>query len=125
MKVLISGSRTITDNKIFLDCIKKSKFFITEIVCGFDEEKQQPEGIDLLAYYYAKRYNIIVHTYPADWNKYKKAAGPIRNEQMVRESGAEALIAIWDSVSRGTINTVNLWKKYRPDNKNIQIFTIK
>jgi hypothetical protein len=39
-----------------------------------------------------------------DWEKYKKAAGPIRNQAMLKE--ADKLIAFWDGKSRGTRNAI-------------------
>ncbi len=38
--------------------------------------------------------------FAADWNKYGKKAGPVRNRKMA--DYAEALIAVWDGKSRET-----------------------
>lgn len=43
--------------------------------------------------------------FEADWNKHGKAAGPIRNKEMVSES--DGLIAFWDGKSRGTKNAID------------------
>jgi hypothetical protein len=40
--------------------------------------------------------------FPADWDKFVKAAGHIRNKQMAEY--ADALLLIWDGESRGSAN---------------------
>ena len=40
----------------------------------------------------------------ADWQKYGKRAGPIRNKEMA--DYADTLIAFWDGQSRGTKNMI-------------------
>ena len=46
-----------------------------------------------------------------DWKRYGRAAGPIRNEEIVRNAGA--VTAFWDEKSRGTASTIRLARKYR------------
>jgi hypothetical protein len=50
----------------------------------------------------------FVRHFPADWDKYGKAAGPIRNKQMLDEGKPQAVIAFsYDLArSRGTANMV-------------------
>jgi hypothetical protein len=50
-----------------------------------------------------------------DWESFGKAAGPIRNEEMA--DNAEALLAIWDGSSRGTISMIELARK-----KGLRVF---
>ncbi len=57
-------------------------------------------GADTAAILWAEGRGIPVERYPADWEKYGKKAGPIRNQQMA--DVADALIALWDGKSRGT-----------------------
>ncbi len=40
-------------------------------------------GADALAEKYAKDRNIRIRVFPAEWKKYGKGAGPIRNRQML------------------------------------------
>jgi len=47
--------------------------------------------------------------FPAEWNKFGKAAGPKRNKEMA--IAADALIAFWDGKSRGTKNMIELAKQ--------------
>lgn len=103
MKVIIAGSRTITDGrKIFL-AIKDSDFTITEVVCG------GARGVDELGKQWAIHNNIPVKIFPADWTTHGRAAGPIRNAVMAKY--ADALILVWDGKSRGSKNMKSQAKK--------------
>lgn len=115
LKVIVAGGRDINDYSVVEDAIRESNFPICEIVSG------GARGVDHLGELYAAEHNIPVTVFPADWDKYKRAAGPIRNRQMA-EYG-DALVAIWDGESRGTKNMIeeatkrNLLvyvKKYEP-----------
>lgn len=63
-------------------------------------------GIDTLGEIWARSQHLAVHRYPADWARYGKAAGPIRNRQMALN--AEALLAIWDGKSPGTAHMIGV-----------------
>ena len=107
MKVIIAGSRDITNYNLLLKVIEKSKFEITEVVSG------TARGVDKLGERYAEENNIPLKKFPADWNKYNKMAGYLRNKQMAEY--ADALIAIWDGESRGTKNMIDIAKKMKLD----------
>ena len=49
---------------------------------------------------YAKEHGYDVHYFPAEWKRYGKAAGYIRNTEMAKN--ADALVAFWDGASLGT-----------------------
>lgn len=59
-------------------------------------------GVDRGAGRVAKRLGIPVHVFEADWKRWGKAAGPMRNAEMVR--GADVLLAY--PGGRGTANCV-------------------
>lgn len=111
MKVIIAGSRNITDYRLLKMCLSKTIFNITEIVCG------KAKGVDSLGERYAEEQNIICTYFPADWNKYGLRAGYIRNTEMGRY--ADSLIAIWDGRSKGTIHMIDIMKKL---NKPYEVF---
>lgn len=54
---------------------------------------------------WARENGISYIRFPADWDKYGRSAGMIRNREMAKY--AEALIAIWDGRSRGTSNMMS------------------
>lgn len=94
MKVIIAGSRDIDDRSVVSKAVDSSKLKITQIVSG------SARGVDSSAEVYAATIGVPCKKYPADWDKYGKPAGAIRNSQMAEYS--DALIAIWDGQSAGT-----------------------
>jgi len=103
MKVVIAGSRDITDYGILLKAIKECPFQITEVISG------RARGVDTLGEKYAEDCGLKLHLFPADWKKYRNAAGPIRNAQMA--DFADAVLCVWDGVSSGTKDMMNQAKK--------------
>ena len=101
LKVIIAGSRTLTDYERVRHLIEAAPFrhLITEVVCG------KAPGMDTLGERWAKENNIPVLPYPADWDSYPKLAGRIRNEQMAKV--ADALICI----HRGTSGSVDMMQR--------------
>lgn len=49
-------------------------------------------GADEMARAWAKRCGVPNRSYPADWSKYGRAGGPIRNGQMLREEEPDLLL---------------------------------
>lgn len=96
MKVIVAGSRTITDYGYVAAVIKQSGYNITEVVSG------TAHGVDRLGEQWAVQNGIPIKYMPADWNLHGKAAGPIRNKEMA--AYADAAIIIWDGESSGTKN---------------------
>lgn len=107
MRVIIAGSRSITNIKYVIDAIEFCKstknIDITEVVSG------AARGVDKLGEKWARENNIKISSHPADWNTYKKAAGYIRNKEMGEY--ADFLIAVWDGNSNGTRHMINIMKK--------------
>ena len=97
MKLIIAGGRNITDLEsesiqAFINFLEIEG--ITEIVSG------GAKGVDKAGEIYAHVHNIPCQVFPAEWNKYGKAAGPIRNSVMANYG--DALLIIWDGKSRGS-----------------------
>lgn len=97
MKVIIAGSRTITDQNIVDHAVFNSGFRISEVVCG------GARGVDRLGKQWARGYTPV-KMFPADWDTHGKAAGHIRNTQMA--AYADALILVWDGESRGSADMI-------------------
>ena len=91
------------DFDLLCDGINASNFLITEVVCGL------AKGADTWGAEWARGLNIPVKEFPADWNKYGRAAGPIRNKQMADYADA-AIVFIWDN-SRGSKNMIETMQK--------------
>ena len=104
MRVIIAGSRSVTQdqvNEAFARCPWASS--VTCVVSG------GARGADKYGEVLAANLGIQVEIYQPEWSRYGKQAGPVRNREMARN--AEGLIAIWDGLSRGTENMINLAKK--------------
>jgi hypothetical protein len=69
------------------------------------------EGADLLADEWGLINWVKIEGYPADWKKYKKAAGPIRNQQMLDEGKPDLVVAFPTKNSRGTWDMVRRAEK--------------
>lgn len=100
MKLIIAGSRHLNVSiRELEDILKEKRIYISsvsEIVCG------KAPGIDSDGEKFAKFHGIKVISFPADWDKYGKSAGPRRNLQMAEYS--DALLLIWNGKSLGSAN---------------------
>ena len=99
MKVIIAGSRDITDRDLVYRAVAESGFEITEVVCG------AARGADCCGAHWGVDHGVPVKLFHPDWDKHGKAAGPIRNRQMAEY--ADALILVWDGQSKGSANMLN------------------
>lgn len=113
MRTIIAGSRTVGDITIVRDAM----------ICADFEENIHPTiivsgvatGADRLGIMWADEVGLPVQKFPALWNKYGKKAGFIRNAQMA--DNADALVAVWDGVSKGTKHMINIARS-----RNLKIF---
>ena len=103
MKTIIAGGRNVTDAEFVFAAIQNSGFQITEVVSG------AAHGVDEIGERWAGIHGVPVKLFPADWPKYGNGAGPIRNREMA--AYADALVAVWNGVSRGTKNMIDEAKK--------------
>ncbi|MFW6226284.1 MAG: DUF2493 domain-containing protein [bacterium] len=106
MKIAVIGSRNFTDYELLkskLDKIHERKI-ITCIVSG------GAKGADKLSERWADENGIEKLIFIPDWNKYGKRAGFLRNEDIIKN--ADAVVAFWDGVSKGTQHGINLSKKH-------------
>ena len=104
MRVLVCGGRDFTN----LDLVRKTIDSFGKDVIVIHGGAQ---GADSLAGAVAKELGLQLEVYPAQWAKYGKAAGPIRNQQML-DSKPDTVIAFpggkgtKDMVTRATNNGV-------------------
>lgn len=107
--VLVVGSRTITDEEKIFNELNKYCDENTVIVSG------GARGVDSIAEKYADINNLEKVIMPADWNKYGKRAGYIRNDAMhkyIANFPNRLCIAFWDGMSKGTAQNFKLAEKY-------------
>lgn len=116
--LLIVGSRSITDYALVSSVLKEYCNSETMIVSG------GADGADSLAERYADENNLKKVIMKADWNKYGKRAGYIRNAEMhkyISQYENRLCIAFWDGKSKGTAHSFELAKKYKTPIKIINI----
>ena len=93
MRLIIAGGRNYVPtraDRTFLDSIKN----VTEVVSGC------ASGADFAGELWATLNNIPIKRFPAEWSKYGRGAGPLRNLKMAKY--ADALVAF--PGGRGTAN---------------------
>lgn len=104
--MIVAGGRSF-DNyallKYKLDKILINKDDI-EIVSG------KARGADSLGEKYAKEKSYSIKEFPANWDKFGKRAGYIRNEEMANY--ADACVVFWDGESKGTKHMIDLAEKH-------------
>ena len=99
MKLLIVGSRSI-QNFDFSPYVPEG---VTLVISG------GANGVDTLAEKYADKNRISKMILRPDYARYGKGAPLKRNEEMVKL--ADAVLVIWDGVSRGTKFTADYAEK--------------
>lgn len=97
VKVLICGDRNWAD-KAFIRKKMRALEPGTVVVHG------AAKGADLLAGEVAEEMGFEVHPYPAAWSVFGRAAGPIRNTQMLDEEDPDIVWGFhdWIENSKGT-----------------------
>jgi len=116
-KLAIVGSRSITDDKFvnrILNCYKFMFGLPIKVISG------GAKGIDSIGEAWADKLNIEKQIFLPDWENNGKAAGLIRNEDIIKN--CDVCLAIWDGESHGTKNDFDLCKKY---NKTLLIFNMQ
>lgn len=96
-EVIVTGGRNYNDFAMIDDVLTflKPDLLIQGGATGADESARD----------WAKANNVECKTYEADWNKYNKSAGPIRNGLML-ENHPEAIIVAFLG-GKGTANCVD------------------
>jgi hypothetical protein len=94
MRVIVTGSRGWSD-----------RYFIADVLADLPGDTVivhgAAKGVDKVAAQEAQKLGLLIEEHPAEWERYGKSAGIIRNEKMAC-LGADLCIAFWDGRSRGT-----------------------
>lgn len=106
MKLIIAGSRSFTNYERFILSVKAFAELLPEDNTGDIEiVTGMAKGPDLMAFKFASENKIKVHCFPANWDKYGKRAGFVRNEEMGKFG--DMLLAFWDGQSKGTKHMID------------------
>jgi hypothetical protein len=109
VRVIVTGSRAWPDpvrvahelNQLYL---QHGPFTLIHGACATGADAAAHHWFETAGY----DLGVIEIKYPADWGQFGKRAGPIRNEKMVKEAGAELVLAFPLFDSRGTNHTIGL-----------------
>lgn len=89
MKVLVCGGRDYADQQK-VDQVLGA----IDRIDGIDTIIEGcASGADSLAEDWARRMGKVLRHFPADWQKHGRAAGPLRNRQMLLEGRPDAVVA--------------------------------
>ncbi len=112
-RLLITGSRNFGDQghvdiALMRTALKDARRKLHD--AGFDRivlVHGAARGADQLAAAVGKSMGFILEPHPAQWSVHGKAAGPIRNKEMV-DLGADLMLAFPRGASRGTRGCMQL-----------------
>jgi len=116
--IVIAGSRYFEDyntaKKFITECIELENIneAITIITGGC-------RGADSLGEKYAADHTLNFKKIDADWKRFGKSAGPIRNKKLADEG--DIIICFWDQKSRGTKSLIDCALQ---QNKTVYIMNI-
>jgi hypothetical protein len=105
--LLVTGDRNYINKKLI------TKFFIDEILPNYPTDNYDfvhgaCKGADLLTASVAEKLGYEILGDPANWEKYGRAAGPIRNQELVRMLPSVVLVFHDDlKNSKGTRSCLN------------------
>lgn len=112
MRILVCGGRDYRDrNAVFraLDALHRKRGISAIIQGGAD-------GADYLAWQWADERCVRYETFNADWKTHRKAAGPIRNQQMIDEGKPDGVVAFpggsgtADMIARAERAGLKVWR---------------
>lgn len=104
-KIVVAGSRNYNN-------YEEAKAFIDACIINIRNENTLVflsggcRGADAMGERYARENGFETERFPADWDKYDKWAGPIRNRKMAEE--ADYIICFWDGHSSGTKSMIRI-----------------
>lgn len=114
MRILVCGGRDYNDANGVYNALDRlhAKKRITCVIQG------GASGADMLAWGWAKAYGVPVEEYKAEWEKYGKRAGPLRNKRMLDEGKPDGVVAFpggrgtADMVAQAEVIGLKVWKPY-------------
>lgn len=103
-KIIIAGGRDFNDYELLKE---KCSYYLKDKGKEVTIISGTAKGADTLGEKFASEMGYEIERHPADWDKYGKRAGYLRNEEMAK-SDADALIAFWDGKSKGTKHMIDI-----------------
>lgn len=119
VRIIIAGSRTFVNTDSFQILTERCDQVISSLPENADITIVSgcAKGADTLGEAYATMRGYKIKRFPANWNTLGKAAGYIRNKEMLNYANPRLshtdkglLIAFWDEKSNGTANMIQIAK---------------
>ncbi|OFC50253.1 hypothetical protein BAE47_02860 [Acidithiobacillus thiooxidans] len=101
-RVIVAGSRNIRDGQMVFE--KLDKLLVNLAGPGLEIVSGLAAGPDSLGKEWADQHAVATALFPADWKRFGKKAGFIRNQDM--SWYGTHLVAFWDGQSSGTRNMI-------------------
>lgn len=121
LRVLVTGSRTFSDARI-VDAVLTGlwhNYGSMLVIAG------GAKGADDLAGRWCDRWEFPLETWPADWEKHGKAAGPIRNQKMLDrfEGEPDLVLAFVDKPLEESKGTADMVRRARK--AGVQVYVVQ
>ena len=110
MRLIVAGSRSFSD----YDLLNREVHALVDAFAFGDNTLSivsgTARGADALGERWAREFGVPIHRFPADWSRYGRRAGYLRNMEMA-EFATDALI-FWDGVSRGSKHMIAICAEF-------------
>lgn len=104
MKVLVCGGRDFTNTQLLVEALLEVHKLITITLVIHGAAK----GADSMAGEWARAMGIKETPFPADWDRYRNRAGPVRNQRMLDVGKPDLVVAF-----AGGAGTLDMVRKAR------------
>lgn len=111
MRLIVAGSRSFSDYALLSDEITNQVEAMECLTRGtLSIVSGTARGADALGERWASELGVPIHRFPADWNRYGRRAGYLRNVEMAKFA-TDALI-FWDGVSPGSKHMIDICAEF-------------
>lgn len=124
-RVIVTGSRDWSDREVIEQALM-AVWHRAAVGCRPTLVHGGQRGADSYAHSWALRNGWLSEVHPANWQRYGRRAGPVRNAEMI-EAGADLLVAFVLNGSRGASGCaamaaskgIPVWRVVRPESAPI------
>ena len=102
-KLIVAGGRDFLDYALLEEALMELAT-VTYTDKAVSIVSGMARGADAMGVKFATKHCVNLYEFPANWDKYGKRAGFIRNEEMAKFS--DGLLAFWDGQSKGTLHMI-------------------
>lgn len=114
MNIIIAGSRHFRSIPMVADAVDIAFLELLKLLPSVSSEVNTifsggAQGVDRIGEAFAYKMQFYLRIFPAYWAIHGKKAGALRNREMA--AAADALILVWDGISKGSANMLIEAKK--------------